>query len=113
MFSKDVGLTEGIPAGFAPVRGRLEESKRDHEAGGGSVGEERGDEGVEKEGESRRAKVLYASTQLRNVLGGSHSSSGHLSSYNTDFQTRVPALKPLPHLLALTPLPGLKPLLDS
>ena len=60
------------------MKGRLEVSKRDHEAGGGSAGEERGDR-VEKEGESHRAEGLYASTQPTDVLGGSHSrSAGHL-----------------------------------
>lgn len=51
-------------SGIAPVRGRLEVSQRDHEAGGDSAGEKRGD-GVEKEGESHRAEGFCASTQLR------------------------------------------------
>lgn len=50
-------MKEGIPVGFAPVRGRLEVGKRDREAGGGSAGEERRDR-VEREGQSRRAEGL-------------------------------------------------------
>lgn len=81
-------------SGIAPMRGRLEVSKMDHEAGGGSAGEERSDR-VEEEGQSHRAEELNASTQPTDVLGGSRSrSSGHL--YKADFQTCVPALKSLP-----------------
>lgn len=82
--------------GFAPVRGRLEVSKRDREAGGGSAGEERCDR-VEREGQSHRAEGLYASTQPTDILGDSHSrSSSHLCRHKVDFQTCVLALKPLP-----------------
>jgi len=44
------------------VRGRLEVSKKDCEAGRGSAGEERGDR-VEKKGGSHRTEGLCASTQ--------------------------------------------------
>lgn len=48
-------------SGIAPVRGKLELSKRFHEGGGGSAGEERGG-GVEKAGKRRRAESVCAST---------------------------------------------------